>query len=125
MCCWAQRYAAGGLNTLGLTALASSLELIEAIGIDTIAEHDCTLAALAAERLRRKAGLQVVSDPHPAHRSALVVFTGGSPERDAHLVQALAARRIIVALRPRGLRLSPHVYNTEADIARLLDALPG
>src|SRR5207245_9747134 len=81
----AQLYAAGGLNTLGLTALASSLELIEAIGIDTIAEHDCTLAALAAAGLRRKAGLQVVSDPHPVHRSALVVFTRGSPERDAHL----------------------------------------
>ena len=121
----AQRYAAGGLNTLGLTALASSLGLIEAIGIDTIAEHGCTLAALAAEGLRRKAGLQVVSDPHPAYRSALVVFTGGSPERDAHLVQDLAARGIIVALRPRGLRLSPHFYNTEADVARLLDALPG
>ena len=85
----------------------------------------CTLAALAAAGLRRKAGLQVVSDPHPVHRSALVVFTRGSPERDAHLVQDLAARGIIVALRPLGLRLSPHFYNTEADVARLLDALPG
>ena len=41
------------------------------------------------------------------------------------VMQDLAARGIIVALRPLGLRLSPHFYNTEADVARLLDALPG
>ena len=94
----AQRYAAGGLNTLGLTALA-------------------------AEGLRRKAALQVVSDPHPAHCSAWV-FTG---ESRAGCPPRAGPRRTgdYVALRPRGLRLSPHLYNTETDIARLLDALPG
>jgi hypothetical protein len=70
-----QQYAACGLNTLRLIALG----LIKAIGIDTIAEHDCTLVALAAEGLHRKAGFQVVSDLHLVQRSALVVFTG-SPE---------------------------------------------
>ncbi|MGE3537976.1 MAG: aminotransferase class V-fold PLP-dependent enzyme [Candidatus Tectimicrobiota bacterium] len=121
----AQRYAAGGLNTLGLTALASSLRLIEDIGIEVIAEHGSTLAALATAGLRRKAGLRLVSSTEPAQRSALVVFTCGSPEQDARLVQHLAAQHIVLALRPLGARLSPHFYNTEADIARLLDALPG
>ena len=40
------------------------------------------------------------------------------------LVEQLEAQGIIVALRPLGVRVSPHFYNTEADIARLLDALP-
>jgi selenocysteine lyase/cysteine desulfurase len=40
-------------------------------------------------------------------------------------VQDLAAQGILVALRPLGVRSAPHFYNTEADIARLLDALPG
>jgi selenocysteine lyase/cysteine desulfurase len=120
----AQRYAAGGVNTLGLTALASSLGLIEELGINTIAEHGRRLASLAATGLRQKSRLHVISDPRPEHGSALVVFTCGSPAHDAELVQDLASQGIMVALRPRGVRIATHFYNTEADIARLLDALP-
>lgn len=120
----AQRYAAGGVNTIGLTALASSLGLIADIGIEVIAEHSVALAALAAAGLQRKRGVRLVSSVDPAHRSAIVVFTCGSPEQDASLVQHLAAQGIIVALRPLGARLSTHFYNTEDDVARLLDALP-
>lgn len=120
----AQRYEAGGSNTLGLTALASSLGMIEELGMAAIAEHGRGLAELAYAGVQRKRGLRLVSDADPAHRSALIVFTCGSPEQDAKLVQDLTARGIVVALRPLGLRLSPHLYNTEADIATLLDALP-
>jgi selenocysteine lyase/cysteine desulfurase len=121
----AQRYAAGGVNTLGLAALASSLGLIEELGIDTIAAHGHMLASLAMTGLRQKDRLHVISDARPVHSSTLVVFTCGSPAHDAQLVQDLAAQGILVALRPQGVRLAPHFYNTEADIARFLDALPG
>jgi cysteine desulfurase/selenocysteine lyase len=121
----AQRYAAGGVNTLGLTALASSLGLIAELGMDTIAAQGRLLADLAMAGLRQKSGLHVISDSRSAHRSTLVVFTCGSPAQDTHLVQDLAAQGIIVALRPLGVRIAPHLYNTEADIARLLEALPG
>lgn len=120
----AQRYEAGGGNTLGLTALASSLGLIEELGIAAIAEHGRGLAELAYAGVQRKPGLRLVSDADPAHRSALIVFTRGSQEQDARLAQDLAAQHIVVALRPLGVRVSPHFYNTEADIATLLDALP-
>ena len=119
----AQRYAVGGENTLGLTALAASLGLIAELGIDTIAAHGRALADLAYEGLRHHPDLRVVSPTDSARRSAIVVFTSGSPERDAHLAQTLAAQQIIVALRPLGVRISPHFYNTEADVATLLDAL--
>ena len=119
----AQRYTTGGGNTLGLTALAASLGLIAELGIDTIAAHGRALAGLVYEGLRHHPRLRVVSHADPARRSAIVVFTSGSPERDAHLAQTLAAQQIIVALRPLGVRISSHFYNTEADVARLLDAL--
>jgi selenocysteine lyase/cysteine desulfurase len=121
----AQRYAAGGSNTLGLTALAASLGLIAELGIDTIAAHGRALADLVYEGIRRHPGLHLVSPADPARRSAIVVFTSGSAERDTRLVQALAAQQIIVALRPLGIRISPHFYNTEADVATLLEALNG
>jgi cysteine desulfurase / selenocysteine lyase len=118
------RYGAGGLNRLGLAAYASSLGLLEEVGIAAIEERTTALAEGLYAGLRGRAGLRVVSSDDPAHRSAVIVFTTGDRARDAALVEELEGRGIIVALRPLGVRVSPHFYNTEADIARLLDALP-
>lgn len=120
----AARYGAGGLNRLGLAALASSLGLIEEIGIDAIEAHNAALSAALYAGLQGKAGVRVVSSVEPARRSAITVFTLGEKARDEALVAELERQGIIVALRPLGVRVSPHFYNTEADIARLLDTLP-
>ena len=121
----AARYAAGGANRLGQAALAASLSLIEEVGIDAIEERGHALAELVYAGLRRKGdAVQLVSSPDPARRSAIVVFTLGARERDAALAKRLDGQGIIVALRPLGVRVSPHFYNTEDDVARLLDAIP-
>jgi selenocysteine lyase/cysteine desulfurase len=120
----AKRYEVGGGNRLGQTALATSLELIEAVGINTIEEHTRELAELLYRELQKRNSLRLVSSPDPAHRTAIIVFTLGNHEQDAALVKQLEAQNIIVALRPLGVRVSPHFYNTEADMARLVDALP-
>jgi selenocysteine lyase/cysteine desulfurase len=121
----AARFAAGGGNRTGLAALAASLSLIEEVGIDAIEERGRALGELVYEGLRRKGdALRIVSSPDPARRSAIVAFTLGSRERDAALVQRLDEQGIIVALRPLGVRVSPHFYNTEEEVGRFLDALP-
>lgn len=118
------RYAAGGLNRTGLAALAASLELIEEIGIDAIEAHTTALAEQLYHELQAKPGVRVVSSDDPARRSAITVFTLGDRNRDAALVADLERQGIVVALRPLGVRVSPHFYNSESDIARLLDTLP-
>ncbi|MEP7200801.1 MAG: aminotransferase class V-fold PLP-dependent enzyme, partial [Chloroflexota bacterium] len=120
----AGRYEVGGGNRIGQAALAASLTLIEEVGINTIEEQGRTLAELLVDGLRRKRDVRLVSASDAAHRTAIVVFTLGDHERDAALVTQLEAQGIIVALRPLGVRVSPNFYNTEAEIARLLDALP-
>ena len=117
------RYAAGGLNRTGLAALAASLELIEEIGIDAIEAHTTALAEQLYRELQAKPGVRVVSSDDPARRSAITVFTLGDRNRDAALVADLERQGIVVALRPLGVRVSPHFYNSESDIARLLDTL--
>jgi selenocysteine lyase/cysteine desulfurase len=119
----AARYGAGGINRVGLASLGASLGLIEEVGIDRIEEHDRALAEQLYAGLQAKPGIEVVSSTDPAHRSAVTVFTLGSKEKDAALVQHLEEQGIIVALRPLGVRVSPHFYNTEEDVARLLGAL--
>lgn len=120
----AHRFAAGGLNRIGLAALANSLGLIEEIGIANIEAHGAALGQYLYDRLQRKERVQIVSSPDPEHRAAVVVFTLGSQERDAVMAQQLEDQGISIALRPLGMRASPHFYNTEADIDRLVAALP-
>lgn len=79
---------------------------------------------LSVDGLRRlESHVQFVSPADPARRAANVVFTLGDAARDEKLVQQLAERGLVVALRRRGVRVSPHLYNTAAEMERLLDAL--
>jgi cysteine desulfurase/selenocysteine lyase len=120
----ARRFVEGNLNKIGLAALATSLGLIEEIGIAAIEERGRLLAQRLFDGLQRKESVKIISSSDPHYRSAVTVFTLGSRDRDAVIVQQLEEQGIMIALRPRGLRVSPHFYNTEAEVDRLLGALP-
>ncbi|MFZ0554382.1 MAG: hypothetical protein WAM26_03730, partial [Nitrososphaeraceae archaeon] len=64
--------------------------------------------------------IQILSPLTDIHRSAIVVFKSRSPE---HLVEYLRKRRIIVSARGGGIRVSPHFYNDEGDIDKLILAM--
>lgn len=121
----ARRYTAGTSNTFGLVALGASLGLIEQLGMPAVAAHNRALGEqLVAGLLRHADRAQLVSPADPERRASIVVFTLGDHARDAELVRRLGERGIVVAHRPRGVRVSPHLYNTVEDIERLLAALP-
>jgi selenocysteine lyase/cysteine desulfurase len=88
---------------------APALEVLEQIGVEAIHDHDVGLA----NRFRAGLGL-------PAGDSAIVsVSLPGAEER-------LQRAGIRAAVRADSLRVSFHVYNTEADVDAALDALaPG
>lgn len=120
----AARYGMGGGNRLGQAAMLASLTLIEEIGVNSIAEHNAALTDALVDGLKRK-GVRIVSTEEPARRTTITVFSLGSRDKDAALVDALDQQKISVSLRPLGVRVSPNFYNTEAEIRRLLDAVPG
>src|SRR6185436_8581197 len=120
----ARRYTVGGANSLGLTALAASLALIERVGLEAIEAHNRALAQSLVDGLRRHAAdIQLVSPVDPARRAAIVTFTLGERASDEALVRRLDEQGIVVALRPRGVRVSPHLYNSAAEVERLLHAI--
>ncbi|AYF74261.1 aminotransferase class V-fold PLP-dependent enzyme [Nocardia yunnanensis] len=84
-----------------------SLDLLERVGIETIQRHDLALA----DRLRKGLGLPEGDSP--------VVSLAVS---EAQLERARAAG-IVGAMRAGRLRLACHLYNTEDDVDRALDAL--
>lgn len=63
---------------------------------------------------------KVKSSLEPAHRSGIVSFTG---RRDQALMQALGREKIVVSYREGGVRVSPHFYNNEAEVDRLIAVL--
>lgn len=85
---------------------APSLELIEAVGVDAIHDHDVALA----NRFRVGLGM-------PPGNSAIVsVDVPGAQER-------LAQAGLRAAVRGGSARVSFHLYSTEEDVDRTVDAL--
>jgi len=65
----------------------------------------------------REAGAELRSHDSP-------IVTARFPQRDASaLARELQAAKVLVAARHGNLRVSPHFYNNEADLARLREAL--
>jgi selenocysteine lyase/cysteine desulfurase len=105
-----------------------SLEMA-AIGMEMAADWGC---AAVSERLKmlteriagslREPGVSVVDVRFRAPHILSLAFKGGMP---AGLVEGLAGEGIFVAPRLGRMRISPHVYNDEADIDRFVTALAG
>ena len=58
------------------------------------------------------------------YRSGIVVFKSNKRKKPIDIVTELQKReRIIVSARGKGIRVSPHFYNNEEDIDRLVAAL--
>jgi selenocysteine lyase/cysteine desulfurase len=96
-----------------------------AIGMEMIAQWGCASisARLAALTTRLAEGLQetTASFPEMRFRAPHILslrFPGGVP---GGFVEALAAEEVYVARRLGRLRISPHVYNDEADIERFIE----
>ncbi len=88
-------------------AAADALALLASVGVDRIHRHDVALA----NRLR--AGLEL-----PAGDSAIVSLAAGEPA-----AERLRAAGVKVSTRAGRIRISPHLYNDDADIDRALEVL--
>jgi selenocysteine lyase/cysteine desulfurase len=93
--------------------LRHSLALIEELGVDVVQAHDLALAD------RFRAGLATLGhEPVPAPSSAIVSVPGLGVKQPG-----LSAAGIEVSNRAGNLRAAFHLYNTEADVDRILDVL--
>ncbi|MBV8082656.1 MAG: aminotransferase class V-fold PLP-dependent enzyme [Candidatus Eremiobacteraeota bacterium] len=117
----AQRFEGGSLNYPGVVAFGVSLGLLMAAGLANIERHVLALT----ERLiggAQRIGLEVMSDLRPYARSGIVLLSRGG--RDAQdLTERANAARVGITVRDVGVRVSPHGYNDESDIDRVLAVL--
>ena len=123
----ARRYEAGSHNLLGLVGMKAALELLIEIGIENIAKELLRKRVLLLQALQAK-GYRVLQADAPApHASGIVSFYNPGADLAALHVK-LKEAKIVVSLRAdragqRYLRLSPHFYNTDAELHRVLENL--
>jgi len=131
------RFEAGTPNVGGAVALAAAFDYLEAVGWDEIRAHAERLLArmLAQGRERLGEHLTVYGPTEVRDREAVVSFAlkGAHPHDIASLLDAdgvcvraghHCAQPLMDRLRvPALTRASPYLYNTEAEVDRMYDAL--
>lgn len=117
----AGRWESGTPNFAGIAGLGASLAVLLEIGVPALSER---LLALTDELCARasQAGCEVYSPRGAAERSGIVslIVPGADPRA---LLRHCRKQGIIINHRAGRVRLSPHAYNTEAEIERLIAAL--
>ncbi|MCG9129589.1 aminotransferase class V-fold PLP-dependent enzyme, partial [Candidatus Poribacteria bacterium] len=118
----ATRFEEGSYNTTGLYGLNSALDLLFEVGISKIEKRILELTSKLIVGLEEK-GYQVKTPRDSVDRAGIVIFESNNhtPER---IVELLQDKNIVTAGRGSGIRVSPHFYNTESEIDRLLEVLP-
>jgi len=122
----AARYEGGSQNNAGFLALGASLKVLMDLGIDNVAAAILEITDRACDRLRA-VGATIVSDRDLEHRdgqqrSGIVAFE--LPGRDPMAVKRHCMRQqVALGCRAGRLRISPHAYNNDEDLDRLIRAI--
>jgi cysteine desulfurase / selenocysteine lyase len=123
----ARRYEAGTASLLGAAGLKAALDLLLEVGAENIAAELMRKRAWLVPALQAKGCAVLHAGAPPVNAGALVTFH--HPSQDAPtLHEKFRTAGIVTSLRKdRGghayIRLSPHFYNTDAELARLLELL--
>jgi cysteine desulfurase / selenocysteine lyase len=117
----AARFDGATLNYPGLLGLSASLEILARAGFEQIERHVLKLTDSLIEQAQA-AGIEVISSRAPGTRSGIVLFGLGTRDPD-HVNRAAERARVGLTARATGVRVSPHGYNDESDIARVLEVL--
>jgi len=108
-------------NFINLHALDASLEFIEGVTVQAANGHCRKLLQRLGDGLQSR-GYRLSAAALPGHESTILGFQASTPAATAALHQKLAADHIGVSLRHDMIRVSPYLYNDEADIDRVLEA---
>lgn len=111
-----------------VVGLGAALETANRRGVAKIEEHNLALRQRAYQGLSQIAAVKMMSLPSGPLTSALL-SVAFPPDRDSHTLQLKLHDKYQIVTRHigeqpfNGLRISPHIFNTEADIDAFIAAL--
>jgi selenocysteine lyase/cysteine desulfurase len=123
----AHRYEAGSDNLLGLVGLTAALELLLEVGIDNIAAEQLRKRTWLVPAVQAK-GYEVLQPAAPPENASGIVTLFRPGEDMTPLHERLTQANITTSLRSdrsgqNYIRLSPHFYNTDDELNRVLEKL--
>ncbi len=122
-----RRYEAGSANLVGLAGLNAAFELLLELGIDRIANELLRKRSWLLPAIQEKGYSILQAEAAKTNGSAILSFFRDGADLPA-LQQKLADAGILTSLRAdrsgrHYLRISPHFYNTDAELQRFLEYL--
>lgn len=120
----AGRFECGSYNVAGLLAMKASAEMLRVVGTHRIAIRLKEITDRLIAGLEKK-GYQILSPRGEGQWSGIVSFASPKHNHDLIVRGLRKEHHVEIALREGRLRASPHFYNTELQIDRLIDVLPG
>ena len=115
----ASRFEVGEPSVLSFVGATAALRLIMEAGTETIERRILGLTGSLIETLKEH-GFKVQTPEELEHRSGIINFLVDNPKEKA---DKLRQRGIIVSARMRGIRVSPHFYNTEGEIKTFIETI--
>jgi cysteine desulfurase/selenocysteine lyase len=123
----ARKFEPGTHNLLGIVGLIAAMKLMLEVGIDAVAGELLRKRAWLVPALQARGCAVLHADAPAEARSGIVSFR--QPGKDPTALQEkFAASNVLASLRAdragqRYIRLSPHFYNTDAELSRVLEML--
>ena len=121
-----ERFQAGFRNYVGLAGMESSITYLQNLGLDNIRKHIIKLSNLFIDEIEKIPKSRIYVPEDESVRTSIVSFDIGENNPEM-VVSELSKKGIIIAKREIMdkpiLRISPHVFNTEDEILRVIEEL--
>jgi selenocysteine lyase/cysteine desulfurase len=120
----------GVRNIPGILGLGASIDYMNALRHEAIWKHNMALREMAYEGLQKIKALKILS-PISGPFAAPMVSVSLPEGRDNHAFQKMLLEKYKIQVKvlpadsvaPRGIRVSPHIFNDEEDVQRFLTAM--
>jgi len=113
----ANRFEVGSSSFISLIGTTEALKMLLNFGIENIEKRILKLTDHLIEAIKNL-GLKLQTPEEAQYRSGIVLSKIDKPKE---LSERLRQKGIIVSARANGLRVSPHFYNTEEEIDKLME----
>ena len=120
------KFQTGFRNYVGMVGLESSVNYLLKFGIENIRTKNLYLSNLLREELSKIKNIILYGPEIPEERTSIVSFNieGYDPQM---IVEKLEKQNIVLAVREileqKIIRASPHFFNTESEILRVINAI--
>ncbi len=113
----------GTANFFNYKPWTASIEYILGQGVENIRDYDQALVSRFIAGLNRNVFKVLSPEEESDRRSTLVFISHRQRNRNQAVYEGLRDSGVYVAYRSGSLRIAPHLFNTESDIDRALEAL--